>query len=201
MSLSYLIIFDNFNLMNLIFYTHYYDNSNVTCIIPPPSIKYKSYYYTNNLAMYNKLSDTSWNRVLDINVNIPFDQMVYEIFKLEVGNIPASSIIYENYKLKWFKLPKITTQYSILDNPQYYVDISSANYLCIINYKTYTVDERYIENFIIRYFINTPDFCLLYKRFNNGMEILIKNVKHREINKRMTLLHKILTDDKDTYLL
>ena len=187
--------------MNLIFYTHYYDSSNTECIIPPPSIKYKSYYYTNNLAMYNKLSDTSWNRVLDTYLNIPFDPMVYEIFKLEVGNIPESSIIYENYKIKWFNLPNITTQYSILNNPQYYSDISSVDYLCIINYKTYTVDERYIENFILKYFINTRDVCLLYKRFNNGMEILIKNMKHKDINKRMILLPKVLTVDKDTYLL
>ncbi len=185
--------------MNLIFYTHYYDSSNI-CIIPPPSIKYKSYYFTNNLSMYTALSDTSWNRVLDINLNIPFDPMVYEIFKLDVGlNIPANSIIYENYKLKWFNLPKMT-QYSILDNPQYYVDLSAADYVCIINYKTYTVDEKYVANFIQQHFIKTNYFCLLYKRIN-GMEILIKNLKHREINKRMILLKKLLSNNRDVYII
>ena len=187
--------------MKLIFYTHYYDSSHVECIIPPPSIKYKSYYYTNNLSMYNKLIDTSWNRVLDISLNIPYiDPMIYELYKLEFG-LPFNQVLYDKFILRWYKRPKITTQYSILNNPQYYIDVSSADYLCIINYKTYTVDERYIENFILKYFINTRDVCLLYKRFNNGMEILIKNMKHKEINKRMTMLPKVLTDDKDTYLL
>jgi len=185
--------------MNLIFYTHYYDSSNI-CIIPPPSIKYKSYYFTNNLAMYNKLSDTSWNRVLDISLNIPYiDPMVYQLYKLEFG-LPVDPVLYESFILRWYNRPKMT-QYSILDNPQYYVDVSAADYLCVINYKTYTINEKYIEIFIQKYFINMTDVCLLYKRFNMGMEILIKNVKHREINKRMTFLKQILTEDKDTYII
>ena len=193
------LIFINYVYMNLIFYTHYYDNSNI-CIIPPPSIKYKSYYFTNNLSMYAALSDTSWNRVLDISLNIPYiDPMIYQLYKLEFG-LPVNPVIYEKFILRWYSRPKMT-QYSILDNPQYYVDVSAANYLCIINYKTYTVDEKYIENFIQKYFINMTDVCLLYKRFNNDMEILIKNVKHREIDKRMTLLKQILTEDKDTYII
>ena len=193
------LIFINYVYMNLIFYTHYYDNSNI-CIIPPPSIKYKSYYFTNNLSMYAALSDTSWNRVLDISLNIPYiDPMIYQLYKLEFG-LPVNPVIYEKFILRWYSRPKMT-QYSILDNPQYYVDVSAANYLCIINYKTYTVDEKYIENFIQKYFINMTDVCQLYKRFNNDMEILIKNVKHREIDKRMTLLKQILTEDKDTYII
>jgi hypothetical protein len=170
--------------MKLIFYTHYYDNSNVECIVPPPSIKYKSYYFTNNVTMYNKLRDTSWNRVLDISLNIPFDPFLFEIF----GN-------------KWYIPTKIVKQYSILDNPQYYIDLSSADYTCIINYKTCTVHEKYVEQFIIKYFININQFCLIYKRFNNGMELLIKNLRHREINKRMTLLKELLTNNKEIYIL
>ena len=187
--------------MKLIFYTHYYDSSNVEYIIPPPSIKYKSYYFTNNLIMYNLLSDTSWNRVFDISLNIPYiDPMIYELYILEFG-LPLNPVIYQQFILRWYSRPKITTQYSILDNPQYYVDVSAADYLCIINYKTYTIDEKYLEYFIQTYFINSTDLCILYKRFNKGMEILIKNVKHREINKRMAFLKTILTNDKDTYIL
>jgi hypothetical protein len=186
--------------MNLIFYTHYYDNSNVECIIPPPSIKYKSYYYTNNVRMYTQLSDTSWNRVLDISLNIPFiDPMIYQLYVLEFG-LPVNPVLYESFILRWYSRPKMT-QYSILDNPQYYVDISAANYLCIINYKTYVVNEKYIEGFIEKYFIRSTEFCLLYKRFNSGMELLLKNVKHKEINKRMLFLKTILTNDKNTYIL
>ena len=92
------------------------------------------------------------------------------------------------------------TQYSILDNPQYYVDLSAADYLCVINYKTYTIDEKYIENFILKH-LKMPDFCLLYKRFNNDMEILIKNVRHKDIDERMAFLKQILTEDKDTYII
>ena len=171
--------------MKLIFYTHYYDNSNVECIVPSPSIKYKSYYFTNNVTMYNKLRDTSWNRVLDISLNKPFDPIAFEIF----GN-------------KWYIPPKIVKQYSILENPQYYIDLSAADYVCILNYKTCIVNEKYIEQFITNYFINiNQQFCLLYKRFNNGMELLIKNVRHREINKRMALLKELLTNNKEVYIL
>lgn len=185
--------------MKLIFYTYYYDNSNI-CIIPPPSIKYKSYYFTSNLTTYDALGDTSWNRVLDISLNIPYiDPMVYQLYKLEFG-LPVDPVVYEKFILRWYSRPKMA-QYSILDNPQYYVDLSAADYLCVINYKTYTIDEKYIENFIQKYFINMTDVCLLYKRFNNDMEILIKNVKHREINKRMAFLKQILTEDKDTYII
>jgi hypothetical protein len=187
--------------MKLFFYTHYYDSSNVELIIPTPSIKYKSYYYTNNLIMYNQLIDTSWNRVLDISLNIPYiDPMIYQLYVLEYG-LPVDPVIYEQFILRWYKRPKIITQYSILDNPQYYVDVSAADYLCIINYKTYTIDEKYIETFILKYFINSKQYCLLYKRFNNGMEILIKNLKHRDINKNMTFLKLILRNDKNTYIL
>jgi hypothetical protein len=186
--------------MNIIFYTHYYDNSNVVCIIPTPSIKYKSYYYTNNLTMYNKLIDTSWNRVLDISLNIPYiDPIIYDLYKLEFG-LPIDPVLYEKFLLRWYSRPKMI-QYSILDNPQYYVDISAADYLCIINYKTYTIDEKFIEIFIQKYFINTTDVCLLYKRFNNGMEILIKNVRHIEINKRMEFLKSIISNNNDTYII
>jgi hypothetical protein len=151
--------------------------------------------------MYNKLIDTSWNRVFDISLNIAYiDPMIFELYKLEFG-LPLNPVLYERFILRWYNRPKITTQYSILDNPQYYVDLSGADYLCVINYKTYTIDEKYIENFIIKYFINMTDFCLLYKRFNNGMEVLIKNVNHIDINKRMTFLKKILSNDKDTYIL
>ena len=151
--------------MNLIFYTYYYDNSNI-CIIPPPSIKYKSYYFTSNLTTYDALGDTSWNRVLDISLNLSYiDPMVYELYKLEFG-LPVVPVVYEKFILRWYSRPKMT-QYSILDNPQYYVDLSAADYLCVINYKTYTIDEKFIENFILKYFINMTDVCLLYKRFNN----------------------------------
>ena len=75
------------------------------------------------------------------------------------------------------------------------------HYLCILNYKTCTVNEKYVEQFITNYFINMTDFCLLYKRFKNGMELLIKNVRHREINKRMALLKELLTNNKEVYIL
>jgi len=184
--------------MNLIFYTYYYDNSNI-CIIPPPSIKYKSYYFTSNLTTYDALGDTSWNRVLDISLNLSYiDPMVYELYKLEFG-LPVVPVVYEKFILRWYSRPKMT-QYSILDNPQYYVDLSAADYLCVINYKTYTIDEKYIENFILKH-LKMPDFCLLYKRFNNDMEILIKNVRHKDIDERMAFLKQILTEDKDTYII
>lgn len=170
--------------MKLVFYTHYYDISKVECIVPTPSIKYKSYYFTNNLTIYNKLRDTSWNRVLDISLNIPFNYRSYQIF----GN-------------DWYIPPKIVKQYSILENPQYYIDLSAADYVCILNYKTCIVNEKYVEQFITNYFINMTDFCLLYKRFNNGMELLIKNVRHKDINKKMALLKELLTNNKEVYIL
>ena len=150
--------------------------------------------------MYNKLIDTSWNRVLDISLNIPYiDPIIYDLYKLEFG-LPVDPVLYEKFILRWYKRPKMT-QYSILDNPQYYVDVSAADYLCIINYKTYTIDEKFIEIFIQKYFINTTDVCLLYKRFNNDMEILIKNVRHKEINKRMAFLKSIVSNNNDTYII
>ena len=64
---------------------------------------------------------------------------------------------------------------------------------------------KYVEKFILAYFINTTQFCILYKRYTNGMEILIKNIKHKELNKRMLLLNQVISKekdkDKDTYLL
>ena len=172
-----------YNNMKLKFFTYYYDTSNVKCIIPAPSIKYKSYYFTNNLIMYNDCSN-NWIKRLDISLNIPFDPIAFKIF----GS-------------NWYVPPKIQTQYSIINNPQYYNDLSDADYTCCINYKTYVVDEKFIEKFILNYFIKTTQFCIFYKRYNSGMELLIRNVKHREITKRMLLLNEIICKDKDTYLL
>jgi hypothetical protein len=143
--------------------------------------------------MYNRLKNTIlqktyWISNFDISLNIPFDKIAYEIF--------------EN---NWYTPTRITSQYSIINNPQYYNDLSDADYICSINYKTFIVDETYIENFIKNYFINTTQFCIFYKKYNNGMEILIKNMKHKELNKRMILLNQIIykekDKDKDTYLL
>jgi len=174
--------------MKLKFFTYYYDASNITCIIPAPSIKYKSYYYTNNVTIYNGLKNNThknyWITNFDTSLNIPFDKVAYQLF----GN-------------DWYIAPKITTQYSIINNPQYYIDLSDADYICSINYKTSIVDEKFIENFILNYFINTTQFCIFYKQYNNGMELLIRNIRHREINKRMLLLNQIICKDKDTYLL
>ena len=33
------------------------------------------------------------------------------------------------------------------------------------------------------------------------MEILIKNVRHKDIDERMAFLKQILTEDKDTYII
>ena len=176
--------------MKLKFFTYYYDSSKVECIIPCPSIKYKSYYYTNNLTMYNNLINCTntniqkWYQVFDASLNIPFDPIAFEIF----GN-------------KWYTPPRITTQYSIINNPQYYIDLSDADYICTINYKTYIVDEAFIEKFILNYFIKTDQYCIFYKRYNNGMELLIRNMKHKQLIKRMLLLNEILCKEKDTYLL
>jgi hypothetical protein len=183
-------IFLNINIMKLKFFTYYYDVSKVECIIPCPSIKYKSYYYTNNLTMYNNLITTTnkniqkWYQVFDASLNVPFDSNAFQIF----GN-------------DWYIPPRITTQYSILNNPQYYIDLLDADYICTINYKTYIVDEAFIEKFILNYFIKTDQFCIFYKRYNNGMELLLRNMTHKQLSKRMLLLNEILCKEKDTYIL
>lgn len=194
--------------MKLKFFTYYYDLSKVECIIPCPSSKYNCYYFTNNPTMYNNITIHNnativrWIKRLDISLNKPFDPIEYQIFTKDIDlTMPFNPIQYEQLKNEYYKLPKITTQYNIINNPQYYVDLSDADYVCCINYKTYVIDEQFVENFVLNYFIKTTQYCIFYKRYDDGMEILIKNLRHREINKKMLLLNEILCKDKHTYLL
>lgn len=121
----------------LAFYTYFYgDNNNISFRIPElPSMKYKCYYYTNNNTMLEYLKGTNWIGIYD-------DKMITD-------NSVESCMVGKHIK---------TT-------PQEYAELKDYDYLCFLDSKLQRVSETFVEDFIIKYFINQNYALLLRKHW------------------------------------
>lgn len=119
---------------NLAFYTYFYgSNSNTTFRIPElPSLKYKCYYYTNNITMIEKLKDTNWIE------------------------------IYDEKKTTDDLIESCMTGKHVKTMPQEYTELKDYDYLCYLDSKSKKVNDIFVENFIVKYFIE-QNYALLLR--------------------------------------
>jgi hypothetical protein len=119
--------------MNLAFYTYFYgsDNNEAFRIPEIPSLKYKCYYYTNNLSIIELLKNTNWIGIFD---NKPTNDDIIE-----------SCMVGKHIKTK----------------PNEYSELSNYDYLCFLDSKLAKVNETFVEEFINKYFIEENYALLL----------------------------------------
>ena len=120
---------------NLAFYTYFYgNNDNPAFKIPEvPSLKYKCYYYTNNVSIIEKLKNTNW-----------------------IG-------IYDDKPIKDCLIESCMMGKHIKTMPQEYLQLKEYDYLCFLDSKLDKVNETFVENFIIKYFIQ-QNYALLLRK-------------------------------------
>jgi hypothetical protein len=122
----------NLNL-NLAFYTYFYgSNNNPAFYIPePPSLKYKCYYYTNNISIIEKINGTSWIGIYDD--------------KPTTDDLIESNMVGKHIK----------------SMPHEYPELKDYDYLCFLDSKLEKVSEIFVEDFITKYFIEQNYALLL----------------------------------------
>jgi hypothetical protein len=123
----------NLNL-NLAFYTYFYgsDNNPTFCIPSLPSLKYKCYYYTNNKTMVDILKYTNWIVIFD--------------------DKPTNDDLIES----------CMTGKHIKTMPHEYSELKDYDYLCYLDTKVDKVNEEFVEQIIIKQFIE-QNYCLLLR--------------------------------------
>jgi hypothetical protein len=111
--------------MNLAFYTYFYGSErNGAFKIPTiPSLKYKCFYYTNNLSLLFLLKKTKW---------IP----IYDNKKTN------DDIIQSNMMGKYIKTC-----------PHMFPHLKEFDYLCYLDSKLEHVSETFVEDYIRKYFL------------------------------------------------
>ena len=196
--------------MSLAFYTCFYgSDNNLAFRIPEiPSLKYKCYYFTNNLTIFARLKDTKWIGIYDDTQS--------------TDDLIESCLLGKQVKVC----------------PQNFAELKDFAYLCFLDSKLEKVNESLIETFIQTYFVNQNYALLLrehwfirgnvwdeynesirqeryriesekYKiyianqRFNGLKEItpyhcacglLIRNMKHEKINELNTTWYQHILD-------
>ena len=103
--------------MNLVFYTYFYgSNNNQSFNIPEiPSLKYKCYYYTNNLLILELLKNSNWIGIFD---DKPTNDDIIE-----------SCMVGKHIKTK----------------PHEYSELSNCDYLCFLDNKLAKVNETFVK--------------------------------------------------------
>lgn len=122
--------------MNLAFYTYFYgSDKNAAFKIPViPSLKYKCFYYTNNLNLISLLQQTKWIPVYD---NKPSDDDVIE----------------SNMIGKYIKTC-----------PHEFPHLKDYDYLCYLDSKLEHVSEKFVEAYIRKYFeTNTKKYAIILR--------------------------------------
>jgi hypothetical protein len=120
--------------LNLAFYAYFYgSNNNESCVIyPVPSIKYNCYYYTNNTDIFEGLKNTNWIGVFD--------------------DKPTQDDLIES----------CMAGKHIKTSPHEYKELKDYSYLCYLDNRLPPVNEAFVENFIIKYFIE-QNYALLLR--------------------------------------
>jgi hypothetical protein len=138
---------------NLAFYTYFYgSDANPAFKIPAlPSLKYKCYYYTNNKTIIKNLQNTNWIGIYDDN--------------------PTSDDLIESCMVG----KHVKTM------PQEYIELKDYNYLCFLDSKLEKVNEKFVETFINKYFIEQNYALLLREHWfirNNIWNEYNESMKH-----------------------
>lgn len=120
--------------MNLAFYTYFYGSNNNSAFKIPelPSLTYNCYYYTNNNTILEYLKDTKWIGIFD---NKPTNDDLIE-----------SCMVGKHIKT----------------SPHEYTELKDYDYLCFLDSKLAKVNEQFVENFIVKYFIQ-QNYALLLR--------------------------------------
>jgi hypothetical protein len=184
--------------MDIVFYTYFYgSNNNPAFYIPDiQTLKYKCYYFTNNLDMLNNLKFTKW--------------------------IP----VYDDKPISDDLINSCMTGKDVKVLPHTYNELKDHDYVCYLDNKLHRLNITFIENHITTYFINNNYALLvrvhqfvhdniwneynesmlqeryriqsntykqyIYKQIENGLSettpthctcnFLIRNMKHEQIN-------------------
>jgi hypothetical protein len=125
--------------LNLAFYTYFYGSNNNTAFKIPelPSLKYKCYYYTNNLSIIEFLKKTNWIGIYD---NKPTEDDLIE-----------SCMVGKHIKTM----------------PKEYQELQDYDYLCFLDSKLDKVNEAFVEDYIVKYFIQ-QNYALLLRKHWGG---------------------------------
>jgi hypothetical protein len=121
--------------MDLAFYTYFYGSNNnpAFCIPEVPSFKYKCYYFTNNVDMFNTLrTTTNWIPILD-NKPIIEDPIESCMLGKEIKVLPHKHEALRNH-----------------------------SYLCYLDNKLNDINIDFVERYINNYFIN-KNYALLLR--------------------------------------
>jgi len=113
-------------LLNLAFYTYFYgsEKNNAFKIPEIPSLNYKCYYYTNNIKLLFLIQKTKWIPIYD--------------------NKPTNDdLIESNMVGKYIKAC-----------PHKFPHLKDYDYLCYLDSKLEHVNEKFVEEYIHKYFIN-----------------------------------------------
>jgi hypothetical protein len=120
--------------LNLAFYTYFYgSDNNVAFKIPSiPTLKYKCYYYTNNKTMIENIKLTGWIGIYD-------DKYCND-------DLIESCMVGKHVKTM----------------PNEYAELKDYDYLCYLDNKLDGVSEKFVEEFIAKYFID-ENYALLIR--------------------------------------
>jgi hypothetical protein len=160
--------------MNLAFYTYFYgSNENNAFKIPPlPSLKYKCYYFTNNKSILEQLTKTKWIAIYD--------------------DKPTRDDLIES----------CMAGKHIKTSPHDYPDLNNYDYLCFLDSKLSHVNEKFVEQYIIDYFVNQDYALLIREHWSvvcnnwNGHNKITHNNIWREYNGSMNQLRYQLESEK-----
>jgi hypothetical protein len=121
--------------LNLAFYTYFYGSDNNPAFKIPeiPSLKYNCYYYTNNITIFEKLKNTKW---IGIYHDIPTNDDLIE-----------SCMVGKHIK----------------SMPHEYNELKNHDYLCFLDSKSDKVSEGFVENYVVKYFIE-KNYALLLRQ-------------------------------------
>jgi len=165
------IFYLNKKCLNLIFYTCFYgSNDNPAYMInQAPSLKYKCYYYTNNMCIIEKLKETTWIGIYD-------NKSIY-------NDLIESCMVAKHIKTM----------------PHEYSELKDCDYLCYIdskmeiddNYVEYHINKYNNEgNFSLllkkHYFIHSNNIWDEYNESMKQHRYILQNEKYKKyINKQI----------------
>lgn len=129
--------------LNLAFYTCFYgSNNNPAYRIPiSPSVKYKCYYYTNNLSIIENLKHTNW-----------------------IG-------VYHNIQTYDDVIDSCMAGKHVKTMPHEYDELKEYDYLCFLDSKLDKVSEQFVENCIVHYFLENKYTLLLRQHWFIGPNV------------------------------
>jgi hypothetical protein len=185
--------------MDLAFYTYFYgSNNNPSFFVPEvPTFKYKCYYFTNNVNMFNTLrTTTNWIPILD-NKPISEDPIESCMAGKEIKVLPHKHEALQNHSYLCYldnKLNDINIDFVERYINNYFINKNYALLLRVHQFVNESVWNEFKESMLQeRYRIQSDQYRqYIQKQVNNGLSetttkhctcnFLIRNMKHEKIN-------------------